>query len=119
VIIMPKMKRQGKGRASPRNEKVNAVDTLAKQLQSSPVIGVLTLHKMPASALQKMRRALDGKATIKVEKKNMIALALEKAGKKELVESLQGWFGYAQWANTYKFRKQTIEKIEMLCCIIP
>ena len=82
------MKRQGKGRASPRNEKVNAVDTLAKQLQSSPVIGVLTLHKMPASALQKMRRALDGKATIKVEKKNMIALAFEKAVKKELVEKL-------------------------------
>lgn len=85
---MRKMRKEGKGRASPRNEKVSAVDVLAKQLQISPVVGVLTLHKMPASALQKMRKALDGKATIKVERKNIIALALEKAGKKDLVEKL-------------------------------
>ncbi len=85
---MQKVRREGKGRASPRGEKIKAVDTLVNQLQTSPVVGVLTLHKMPASALQKMRRALDGKATIKVEKKNMIALALEKAGKKELVDKL-------------------------------
>lgn len=85
---MPKMKKQGMGRASPRDEKINAVDALAKQLQTSLVIGVLTLHKMPAFALQKMRKALDGKATIKVERKSIIALALEKAGKKELIEKL-------------------------------
>jgi len=32
--------------------------------------------------------------------------------KKELIESLQGWFGYAQWANTHKIRKEILDKIE-------
>ena len=29
---------------------------------------------------------------------------------KQLIERLQGWFGYAQWANTYLFRKKIVEK---------
>ncbi len=85
---MGKVKKQGKGRANPRDDKVKAVDALTKQLQSSPVVGVLTLHKMPAAALQKIRKAFDGKATIKVERKNIIAFALEKAGKGELIAKL-------------------------------
>ena len=31
--------------------------------------------------------------------------------KEELEGQLQGWFGYAQWANTYKFRKKIAEKL--------
>ena len=29
---------------------------------------------------------------------------------KELIDRLQGWFGYAQWANTYLFRRKIVEK---------
>jgi len=29
----------------------------------------------------------------------------------ELISSLQGWFGYSRWANTYKFRKKVIIKL--------
>ena len=44
---------------------------------------------------------------------------LESYRKKEiakeiLVESLQGWFGYAKWANTHRLRKEIIRKIENL-----
>ena len=28
-----------------------------------------------------------------------------------LIESLQGWFGYAKWANTFKYRKEIGDKI--------
>ena len=28
------------------------------------------------------------------------------------LEQLQGWFGYAQWANTYKFKKRIIKKVD-------
>jgi RNA-directed DNA polymerase len=32
--------------------------------------------------------------------------------KEKLVESLQGWFGYAKWANTYKLRMAVKDKIK-------
>jgi len=32
--------------------------------------------------------------------------------KKELLEHLHGWFGYAKWANTYKIRKNLVEEIK-------
>ena len=33
---------------------------------------------------------------------------------KIFIEQLQGWFGYAQWANTYKFRKEILERINFI-----
>ena len=30
----------------------------------------------------------------------------------KIISSLQGWFGYAMWANTYKFRKRIMKQIE-------
>lgn len=32
---------------------------------------------------------------------------------KEILNSLQGWFGYAKWANTYKLRKSIIKKVKI------
>ncbi|MDP1695982.1 MAG: reverse transcriptase domain-containing protein [archaeon] len=32
--------------------------------------------------------------------------------KEDLIRELQGWFGYAQWANTYNLRKRLKEQIE-------
>lgn len=34
--------------------------------------------------------------------------------KEYLEESLQGWFGYAKWANTYKLRTKILDKIEKI-----
>ena len=33
--------------------------------------------------------------------------------KKMLSEQLQGWFGYAQWANTYNLRQQVLKDLEL------
>lgn len=30
-----------------------------------------------------------------------------------LLDSLNGWIGYAMWVNTYKLRKSIIKKIEI------
>ena len=35
-----------------------------------------------------------------------------KITKEELTKKLQGWFGYAQWANTYKFREWIRKQID-------
>jgi large subunit ribosomal protein L10 len=74
----------GKGRAEPRKEKVGEVEALAGKLKHAKVVGVLSLHKMPAAALQKIRNELAGTASIKVVRKNLIKLALESAGRSEL-----------------------------------
>ena len=34
--------------------------------------------------------------------------------KEDLLHSLQGWFGYAIWANTYNLRRQIIHQLEAL-----
>lgn len=31
-----------------------------------------------------------------------------------IIGSLQGWFGYAMWADTYKFRREILRR-----CVIP
>ena len=31
---------------------------------------------------------------------------------KRLIENLQGWFGYVQWADAYSFRKEIVKKFE-------
>lgn len=46
----------------------------------------------------------------KLEKK--ILLCKEgKTTKEQLEEGLQGWFGYAKWADTYKLRKKILERV--------
>lgn len=34
--------------------------------------------------------------------------------KKDLISQLEGWFGYALWANTYKVRKKMLAEIERI-----
>jgi len=75
-----------KGRKEPRKEKIEAVENLAGLIRNYPIIGILSLYKTPASALQKIKKELKGKAVIKVAKKSTLLLALEKAGKSNLKE---------------------------------
>jgi large subunit ribosomal protein L10 len=77
-----------KGRAEPRKDKIEAVDALATKISQYPVVGVMSLHKVPADALQKIRGELT-EAVIKVERKSVLAKALEKSGKKELAKLLE------------------------------
>ena len=42
-----------------------------------------------------------------------ILLKEGKLTKKDLIGELQGWFGYAQWANTYKLRRKIMKTIEL------
>lgn len=78
-----------KGRVEPSKEKIQTVETLAGEMQKCSVVGVLTLHKVPAAALQKIREELTDQAKIKVERKNVIKFALEKSGKDQLIEFLE------------------------------
>ncbi len=74
-----------RGRAEPRREKVELVARLSKEIAHSPVIGILNLHKIPAAAFQKIKGTLAEQAAIRVVRKNLLRLSLEKAGKAELV----------------------------------
>ncbi|MEM5814553.1 MAG: 50S ribosomal protein L10, partial [Candidatus Aenigmatarchaeota archaeon] len=76
-----------KGRAEPRKDKIDAVGALAAKISKYPVVGVMSLHKVPADALQKIRSELS-EAVIKVERKAVIEKALEKSGKTELTKQL-------------------------------
>jgi len=79
--------RMRKGRAEPRKDKMEAVDRLAEKISKYKVVGVMSLHKVPANALQKIRGELS-EAVIKVEKKSVIEKALEKSGKTELIKTI-------------------------------
>lgn len=77
-----------KGRKEPRKDKIERVEKLANDLLSYPVIGILSLHGTPASALQRIRFSILDHAIIKVEKKSIIERALKKIGKEKLIELL-------------------------------
>lgn len=64
-----------------KEEKLNAVEAVTKQLDSSPVIGLLEMYKMSSKQLQKIRKELRGKAVIKMTKKSILAFAMKKSKK--------------------------------------
>ena len=80
-----------KGRKTVRPEKLKEVEDLSSSLKSYDVIGILNLYKTPASALQKIKTYLRGKAIIKVSKKSILLRALDKAGKQSLKEFAVGY----------------------------
>jgi large subunit ribosomal protein L10 len=80
-----------KGRKEVRSDKIKTVEDLTSLLNKYPVIGILDLCKTPASALQKIKMNLKGKALIRVAKKRMIIYALEKANKQNLKEFIQSY----------------------------
>lgn len=70
-------------------EKIKEVEDLAKLINSYSVVGLLNLYKTPASALQKIKTYIRGKAVIKVSKKSILLLALERTGKENLKEFIK------------------------------
>jgi len=69
-----------------REEKIRAVEELKQMLESYRVIGLVDMFKMPAKQLQEIRKEVRGEALIKVVKKSLLKLAIEKASKENLKE---------------------------------
>jgi large subunit ribosomal protein L10 len=82
-----------KGRKEPRPEKIKAVEEFSELIKNYPIVGIISLYKTPASALQKIKKELKGKAVIKVAKKSTLLLALEKAGKTNLKQFVTDYPG--------------------------
>jgi len=76
-----------------KEEKIKKVEELANLLNKHRVIGILSMYKTPASALQKIRSILHDKAIIKICKKSMMLFALEKIGKKDLKKYVKDYPG--------------------------
>jgi large subunit ribosomal protein L10 len=77
----------------PREWKEKEVEELKGLLEDNPVIGIINMHKLPAPQLQDMRKDLHGKAEIRMSRKTLMKLALEKAEReniKELEDYLKG-----------------------------
>ncbi len=72
--------------------KKEEVQALAGLLKGSSVIGVVNIANLPAPQFQKLRSALRDKVTIKVGKRRLMKLALEKAkAEKTGMERLEGY----------------------------
>jgi large subunit ribosomal protein L10 len=71
------------GRGSVPPEKIARVDALAKAIASKPIVAVVGIRGVPASALQSMRRELRNRQhPITVSTNSAIRHAIEKASKK-------------------------------------
>ncbi len=68
--------------------KKSELESIAGLARQSPVIGVASIHEIPASLFQSIRRNLKDKVRIRVSKKTLILQALAKSGK-EKIEGLK------------------------------
>ena len=82
-----------KGRETVKPEKLKTVEEIVNLIGKYKVIGLLGFNKTPASTIQIMKSLLRGKAVIKVAKKRLVLFALEKAGKQNLKEHVEGYPG--------------------------
>lgn len=74
--------------------KKQEVEDLKKLIVSHPVVGVVDMENIPAKQLQKMRELLRSQVLIKMSKKSLMKLGLEKASKeKNKVDALEEHLG--------------------------
>ena len=64
--------------------KIKAVDDLVELIKGHRVLGILTLRKTPAAALQKIKSDLKDRLMVKVARKSTILFALEKMQREDL-----------------------------------
>lgn len=67
-----------------RQRKEELVDEIAEMMDEYPVVGVLDMHSLPARQLQEIKKELVDDATIKMTRKTLIHLALEKSSKSDI-----------------------------------
>lgn len=73
--------------------KIREVEELKNLIDQYPVIGIANLVGIPAKQLQQIRNKLRGEAVIRVSKKTLIKIALEKSNKdgvKDLSKYMEG-----------------------------
>lgn len=83
------------GRAKVATWKRELVDDLVKKFDEYPAVGILDISGIPASQLQRMRSLLRDRAEIKVSRRVLLRISIEKASKKmpelkELADHLEG-----------------------------
>jgi large subunit ribosomal protein L10 len=66
--------------------KSGEVETIAALAKGNPVVGVASIHEIPAKQFQSIRGELRGKVSIRVSKKTLVKQAFEKSGKKDLAK---------------------------------
>jgi len=73
--------------------KKSELESIAVLARESPVVGVASIHEIPASLFQSIRRSLRGKVRIRVSKKTLILQAFAKSGRErieDLRDSMEG-----------------------------
>jgi len=76
-------------------KKLNEVKLLSKYMDEYNVIGLVSLEKIGARAVQNIRKALRGKVVMHMAKKNLILRAVEQSKKANLKEILNHIRGYS------------------------
>ena len=74
----------------PREKKAREIELLEKTFRENAVVMVLDLTRTSTDVLQRFRSSFRGRATIRVAKKTLAAIAAERAGRKALAELLKG-----------------------------
>src|SRR3989304_6348838 len=75
--------------------KAEAVKSLVREFERSPVIGIVNIHGIPAPQFQAMRRQLHGRVRLPGSKNNLLRIALKEAASKRqgldaLSEAIEG-----------------------------
>ncbi|PSH00006.1 MAG: 50S ribosomal protein L10 [Nanohaloarchaea archaeon SW_4_43_9] len=67
-----------------REEKEEIVEQMEEQIEEHPVIGILDMHNLPSKQLQQIKKEMKEFANIRMERKTLMKLAVENAGKEEI-----------------------------------
>jgi len=67
-----------------RQEKVSEVGELKTLIEKYPVVGIISMHKLPGRQLQSIRHKINAK--IKMNKKTITLRALDLSGKKDILK---------------------------------
>lgn len=70
--------------------KIDEVEKLAGLINNYPVIGIVDMTSFPSRQLVLMKKVLKDKALLKIAKKSFIIRAIEKSGRKELINHIAG-----------------------------
>jgi large subunit ribosomal protein L10 len=65
-------------------KKIKLVKDIGEEIEKYPVLGIIDMFKLPARQLHEIRNKLRGKAVIRMVKKRIIRIVLEKSGAKNI-----------------------------------
>ncbi len=71
-----------------KDNKIQFVDGIAKRLKGAKTFGIADVGRITSSHMQKIRKALRGKAEVKVIKRSLLKKALERAGLSNMEEHI-------------------------------